>query len=188
MAEYTAESIKVMPYLDMELLMSISEESRIGGEQMNRMVTLWEKWMPELNVRKLQVGKIQYIVTWLSGTVENDVDEAWDNSPSEAYLINNLAQVMVMQAIHDQLPQVQDAGCAPAPKPTEGLKAALAAEGCGYNQNESALERRYAVVTHFPFKGACDICFLQPQCPKGSGQGDSMSTFELPGHLSPMDS
>jgi len=175
MAEYTVERIEVIPYLDIELLMSLSQETRIGGDEMNRMVERWERWASKLRVRRLKIGKIQYVAAWLTEEVEQDVDSVWDESPSEAYLVNNLAQLMVMSAIHKVLPEVEDAGCAPAPKPIDGLVDAMEEEGCPYHGNGQTLQRRYAVITHFPFKGACDICYLKEDCPKGSGSGESQS-------------
>lgn len=180
MADYTSETLEVRPYLDMELFMSVSQESRMDGDTMDRMAELWEKWSPSLVVRKLKVGKIQYLAVWLGDDVEADIDRVWDESPSSAYLAGTLAQVMVMCAVNQVLPEVQDAGCAPAPKPTDALVDAMEAEGCPYNAQVTALDRKFAVITHFPFKGACEICFLQKDCPKGSGQ-DSGSIV-LPGY------
>ena len=180
MAEYTAENLDIVPYLDIEMLLNLSQETRIDGEEMNRMMERWEKWAKQLTVKHLKVGKIQYLAVWLSEEVEADVDAVWDTSPSEAYLVNNLAQLMIMSTVHKVLPDVEDAGCAPAPKPTDKLVDALEEEGCPYHVNGQTLQRRYAVITHYPFKGACDICYLKEDCPKGSGQ-DSAQSFTLGG-------
>ncbi len=181
MADYTSEVVEIRPFLDMELLMSVSQESRVDGDTMDRMAELWERWSPKLEVRKLKVGKIQYLAVWLGDGVEEDIDAIWDESPSSAYLSGTLAQVLVMCAVNQLLPEVQDAGCAPAPKPTDGLVEAMEAEGCPYNELGTALSRKFAIVTHFPFKGACEICYLQKECPKGSGSQDSGSVV-LPGY------
>ena len=69
----------------------------------------------------------------------------------------------------------------------EGLKAikVLAAEGIPYsNDKDPILSRRYAVVTHYPFKGGCEICVLQSNCPKGQGQMEAASVV-LPGYERP---
>lgn len=181
MSEYTSEVLEVRPYLDMELLMSVSQENRVDGNTMEMMTQFWESWAPRLNVRKLKVGKIQYLAVWLDESVEADVDGVWDTSPSSAFLAGSLAQVMVMCAVNQVLPEVQDAGCAPAPKPTDGLVEALEEEGCPYNADATALSRRFAVITHFPFKGACEICYLQKDCPKGAGMNKDASSIVLPG-------
>ncbi len=181
MAAHTAESVEVVPYFDVEMFMGVAQESRIGGTMMERLVDCWEKWSSELMVRRFQAGKIEYLAAWLSEAVENEVDAMWDDSPSEAHLFNALAQSIVMVAVQQVLPEVQDAGCAPAPKPTDLLKNALEEEGVPYNSAGTALIRRYAVVTHHPFKGGCEICYLLPNCPKGSGE-NSASSLLLPGH------
>jgi hypothetical protein len=37
------------------------------------------------------------------------------------------------------------------------------------------------VVTHYPFKGGCEICTLQHACPKAQGSGEGASVL-LPGY------
>lgn len=181
MADYTAEKVEVNPYFDIELLMTVSQESRIGGDTMQRLAGRWEAWVKELNAYKVNTGKIEYLVVWLNEAVEADVDSMWESSPSDAYIVGALAQVMCMTVVHDVMPHIQEVGCAPAPKPTEKLQEALADLGIPYNEPVTALSRRYAVVTHHPFKGGCEICYLQKDCPKGSGAGNEPATFELPG-------
>ena len=74
---------------------------------------------------------------------------------------------------------------AESPKPTATLREALAAEGIPYsNDKDPILSRRYAVVTHYPFKGGCEICVLQSNCPKGQGQMEAASVV-LPGYERP---
>ena len=65
------------------------------------------------------------------------------------------------------------------------LREALEAEGIPYtNDKDPILSRRYAVVTHYPFKGGCEICVLQSNCPKGQGQMEAASVV-LPGYERP---
>lgn len=181
MAEHTVEKLEVQPYFDVELLMNTSQETRIGGEVMHRLMHRWETWMAKLHALRIDTGKIRYLAVWLDNEVEDDVDNAWETSPSDAFIINALAQTMVMSAVHMLLPEVEDVGCAPAPKPTEKLRAALQAEGLSYSGEGPTLTRRYAVVTHFPFKGGCEICTLLKDCPKGSGAAGAPSSIVLPG-------
>lgn len=181
MNEYTTEAKEVTPYFDLELIMGISQEKRLGGAVLERMVRLWEMWLPECRARLINMGKIKYLSVWLGEPVEKAVDKAWAESPSQAYLDNTLAQALCMGAVYSLLPEIEDAGCAPAPRPTDNLRAALEAEGLPYKGDGPTLSRRYAVVTHYPFKGACEICHLQNQCPKGQGQAGA-STVLLPGY------
>ena len=137
------------------------------------------RWLPALQARKLDGGR-EYLLIWLDSTVEKEVDAAWSASPSEGFRLNALAQAMCMAAVRELLPEIEDAGCAPAPKPTQALKQALAAEGVPYAGRGPALERRYALLTPFPFKGGCEICCLRQECPKQ--QASNVSSVLLPGH------
>jgi len=172
--------MEIHPYFDLELLMSMSQETRLGGAVTERLMQLWEQWIPEVHALRIKTDPIEYLAVWLNENVEEDVDKAWDQSPADAYLYNTLGQVLCMSTVHGILPEVQDAGCAPAPRMTDKLRAALSAEGLPYTSS-GTLARRYAVVTHYPFKGGCEICSLQHACPKAQGSGEG-SSIMLPGY------
>ena len=161
--------------------MEMSHETRLGGAILERLVDLWGQWLPELHVREIVAGKIAYLAVWLPQTVEQAVDDAWARSASDGFMINNLAQYLCMSAIQEMLPQVAGSGCAPSPRPTDSLRAALGELGLAYQEASATLRQRYAVVTHYPFRGGCEICHLQAQCPKGQGQAESGSVL-LPGY------
>lgn len=181
MSEYTIEDVTVTPAFDMELILNISQETRMGGAVLERLAGLWERWHGSLQARRIDTGKIQYLAVWLGPEVEEAVDKAWEESPSNAFMDNALAQSLCMGAVHEILPQIEDAGCAPAPRPTPALREAMASLGVPYQEGSPTLTRRFAVVTHYPFKGGCEICHLQDACPKGQGQTGA-SSVELPGH------
>ncbi len=178
---YTVRQHDIRPYFNMEAFMEMSHETRLGGAILERLVSLWGQWLPELRVYEIVAGKISYLAVWLPEAVEKEVDDAWEKSASDGFMINNLAQFMCMAAVQEMLPQVEDSGCAPSPRPTETLRAALASLGLAYRENAATLVLRYAVVTHYPFRGGCEICHLQAQCPKGQGQAESASVL-LPGY------
>ena len=177
---HSTEHMAIHPYFDLELLMSVSRETRLGGAVTERLMQLWEQWIPEVHALRIKMDSIEYLAVWLNEKVEEDVDRAWDESPSDAYLYNTLAQVLCMSAVHGILPEIQDAGCAPAPRTTDKLRAALTAEGLSYTPS-GTLARRYVVVTHYPFKGGCELCSLQHACPKAQGSGEEASIL-LPGY------
>ncbi len=182
MSEYTVETLSVTPYFDIEMIMSTSQETRIGGALMDRLAERWGRWLPELQARRIETDGQSYLAVWLGQTVEDEVDDLWEEAPSEAFLYNALAQSLCMSAVHGLLPEVEDAGCAPAPRPSPALDAALAAEGLPYLEDEGRqLVRRYAVTTYYPFKGACEICNLRPGCPKASGELQEGFSITLPG-------
>jgi hypothetical protein len=177
---HSAEHMEIHPYFDLELLMSMSGETRLGGAVTERLMQMWEQWLPEVHALRIGTDPVEYLAVWLNEKVEEDVDKAWEESPTEAYLYNALAQVLCMGVVHGILPEIQDAGCAPAPRATDKLRAALAAEGLPYTPSDT-LARRYAVLTHYPFKGGCEICTLLHACPKGQGKGEGASVL-LPGY------
>ncbi len=181
MNKYIIEELEINPYFDLELVMRTSQETRIGGTVLERFATLWEDWSQKTRLCTVDTGKVKYLVVWLPEEVEEAIDTAWAESPSQAYLDNALAQSICMGAVHEILPEVEDAGCAPAPRPTDTLRAALQEAGIPYKDDGPSLSRRFAVVTHYPFKGACEICHLQENCPKGQGQAGAASVV-LPGY------
>jgi hypothetical protein len=180
MAEYSSKDLTAMPQFDLELLLNSSNETRIGGDLMDSLGNAWERWLASAKARQIETGDGGYLLAWLEERVEEEVDDKWEEAPSDAFMFNALAQVMCMGIVHALLPEVEDAGCAPAPRPTELLAAALEAEGVPYRMpGEPGLVRRYAVVTHYPFRGGCEICMLRKQCPKAGGDGGVSVT--LPG-------
>ncbi len=183
---YTVEKQTVTPYFSLEDFMVMSQEKRLGGAALERLAKLWEAWMADLNVYVLATGKIKYLAVWLPESVEEGVDATWERSPSDGYLENTLAQFMCMSAVREMLPEVEDSGCAPAPRPTETLRAAMESLGVPYREAESVLSRRYASVTHYPFRGGCEICHLHEQCPKGQGRSEGGSVL-LPGYEQGVD-
>ena len=98
------------------------------------------------------------------------------------YRMSALAQTMVQCALYQLLPEVEEAGCAPAPQPTGLLCDALEAEGLDYQEETHSILPKYSVLTPYPFRGACDICYLRKECPKANGQGNGITSFELGGH------
>lgn len=180
--KHSKEMLPLQPVFDIELMLGLLQEKRVGGQVMENLAQAWERWLPMLHAMKLELGKSRYLVIWLDEAVEKEVDETWASSPSDGFRLNALAQTMCMCAVYQILPEVEDAGCAPAPKPTEELRAALEAEGLPYQEPAGpTLCRRFSVLTHFPFKGACDICFLREDCPKANGRAESFSSVEIPG-------
>ncbi len=182
MSKYSIEDVKLAPYFDMELIMNTSQETRLGGDTLQRLAEGWESWMPELRCKKIGVGKKQYLAVWLDKNVEDAIDGIWKTSPSDGYIFNAMAQAMCMSCLNEVIPEIEDAGCAPAPKPDSDLREALEAAGIPYAGDGPSLARRYAVVTNNPFKGACEICFLKQDCPKGQGQSSKVASVVIGGH------
>ncbi len=179
--EYTTEKLNVKPYFDMEAIMALLQESRLGGQVLEDLVANFEKWSEQLSCLKLSTASGEYLAIWLSESVENEVDSAWDKDPEKAFRMNCVGQSIIMNSLFQIMPEVEFAGCAPCPAPNTALEQALAAENIPYKENEPTLVRRFSVLTSLPFRGACDICFLREACPKAANQGDSFHSVELPG-------
>ncbi len=178
---YEKEQLQVYPYFDLESFLSMLQETRIGGQVIEDLAKAWENFSSHLHALKLQIGKDSYLIIWLDEEVENEIDALWAKSPSEGFRLNVLAQNLCMNAVYQLLPEVEEAGCAPAPKPTKELEDALAAEGIPYSLGGPGLSRKYSVLTYGKFRGACDICHLKMECPKALAKGDSFHSVELPG-------
>ncbi len=161
--------------------MNLSRESRLDGPTLEKIASLWEEWLELLTVRQMKSGADSWLAVWLPESVEQTIDQAWEESPAKGYLFNCLAQYLCMSAIQELLPQVADGGCAPSPVMNDTLHDALAQAGLPCRDNPCVPERRYAVVTNYPFRGGCEICALREDCPKGKGMEDFASVL-LPGY------
>lgn len=179
MSACTVDKLDCRPEFDLYGFMDLSQETRLDGPLMERLGKLWDEWLPKLSSYKVVCGKISYLLIWLPEDVEVYVDKTWKESPSDGFFANTLAQYMIMQSVNDLMPQVETVGCAPAPRPTESLKEVLKEFDLGYNEEMDVLNRRFAVVTFYPFRGGCEICHLQKHCPKGNGE--TGTSVVLPG-------
>ena len=66
MANYTKEVLKVQPYFDMEAVMALLQETRLGGQVLEDMVHTFERVAKELNSVVLKTEKGDYLVVWLN--------------------------------------------------------------------------------------------------------------------------
>ncbi|MBQ7456153.1 MAG: hypothetical protein IJS54_00875 [Desulfovibrio sp.] len=174
------------PGFDLESFMMMSHESRIGGATLERLEQCWETWCESLNVRIVTIGSLSYLVVWLPKAVEDEIERVWKAQAQEGFLLNSLAQFLCMQSIGEFLPEVEEGGCAPAPRPSKELRATMEELGVPYKNDTSfLLSLQFAVVTHYPYQGGCEICHLQDHCPKGMGKAEEASVL-LPGFEKPL--
>lgn len=182
MDELSFTEHRVQPEFDLESFMNFSRETRLDNAILEKMLALWDDWQQLLKIVQIQHGKNSWLAIWLPEEVESAVDSAWNEIPSEGFLLNSMAQYFCMVAVEQLLPQVADGGCAPSPKPGKMLEEGLNQLGLvdpakgGLN-----LLRRYAILTHYPFKGGCEICAMRDNCPKVQGQQD-FAHVVLPGY------
>lgn len=164
------------PEFDLEDFMNFSHETRISSEALAGLTACWDKWKNSLKITPIGAGPQSAVAVWLPEHVEREIDAAWEKSPGEGFMLNNLAQYLCMTAVGAIVPQTSDLGCAPAPEMSPELEQALA--GSPYGASGS---RRYGVLTWWPFRGGCEICALRQGCPRLSGSMDFMSAT-LPGY------
>ena len=191
MSDYSKECLQITPDLDVELLLGLMQEKRLGGLVLEDLATVWQSWLDKLYAVKLKLGDKEYIAVWLDEEIEHMVDQKWKDAPSESFRLNCLAQSMCMSAVYQLIPEVEYAGCAPAPSLSDdsvnelayNLASALRAEKIPYhNIGISGLARRFSVLTPYPFQGACEICSLHEQCPKANANPESFHSVVLPGY------
>lgn len=179
-AAITAQEIR--PGFDMEDFMNFSRETRLASETLENLIAQWENWQDSLKAARIEHGGNSWLVIWLPEEIEKAIDEAWEKSPGEGFLINSLAQYMCMAAVQEMLPQAADGGCAPAPKPNKELGCALASLGLvDIAKGDTNLLRRYAILTYYPFRGGCEICAMSENCPKAHG-AENFTSVVLPGY------
>ncbi len=160
----------VVPYFDMEQFLLITQTKRLDEESAAIIDEYWERWRDQLQVRKIVVDRNEYVLVWLEDMVEHEINRLWQSTPSRAFSVNNLAQAMLMATIRDLVPEVAVYGCAPVPNPTPRLRKALQDAGVGW-MDGAGLSKPYAMVTHFPYKGGCAICYLKDECPNAGKHG-----------------
>ncbi len=157
------------PYFNLELFLQSCGEARLPGQELDALLQLWEDWAAELRTRRVNAGDRTFLAVWLDEAVEKAVDDAWAASPSQGYRLHALALTLAMCAVQEYVPETEDMGCAPLPRPLPELAAALVAEGLPCKIEEGLiLGRRYAVVTAAPFRGGCESCALQKNCPRAA--------------------
>ena len=174
-------TLSIEPYFDLEEFMNHSRENRIDNQALEKLLELWENWSKLLTAKKIENDGASWLAVWLPEEIETAVDEAWQTAPSLGYLLNALAQYLSMSAIQELIPQVAQGNCAPAPAPDLRFLQALDGAGLPCREDGTPRDRRYAVITHYPFKGGCEVCNLISRCPKGSGKED-FATVVLPGY------
>ena len=115
MSTHTKEVLQVRPFFDFELMLGLLSETRLGGKVLEEMADTWERWLPKLHAIKIETGKGRYLALWLDPEVEDEVDAERAKSVEYGYRMSALAQTMIQCAVYQLLPEVEEAGCAPAP-------------------------------------------------------------------------
>ncbi len=133
-------------------------------QEKQKLHNLWQLWFLQLQAKKIYAVKKSWLALWLSQKVEKEVTSLWQQSPYEGYLAHCLATEMIMTAAKKLIPQVVKYACAPMPYPHPALNLAIKNLGL-FQKHTQNIARTFALTTHMPWIGGCEVCHLAP-CPK----------------------
>jgi hypothetical protein len=160
------EKLDITPGFDMLHYMEIAGLPRLEQEEAARSPNAPEGWAGALRAYRFDLGRRKgYVLLYLDESVENDVEAAWQRSPSEGFSLHNLAIALVMGAAGQVVPEVADGGCAPLPRPDRDMLRQFKTLGLEWNP-AGTVNRQYAVFTPMPYAGGCAVCMLRDSCPK----------------------
>ena len=167
MTAFTTEKIDVEPWFDMELFMGVSQETRLGGDVMDRFMTLWKNWLPHLTVKGIDTGKIKYL--WSS---RRERGAGCGQGVGRFAVQRVLVQRAGADHVHGRRtrrdPRSAGRRLRARPKTHRHAARSAGAEGIPYsNDKDPILSRRYAVVTHYPSKAAVRSACFRATVPRG---------------------
>lgn len=152
------------PDFDFATFLFLAQIDQIGPQEMRAVLETWERWLPHLKIYKLGERK-GFVLVYLEETVEKDVDKIWNDSASEGFKHEAIAQTMIMGTLKALMPELGEKECAPVPEPTKSLRRTL--EKIGLSMHESgALSRKYSTITPYPHRYSCERCYLKDSCIK----------------------
>ena len=170
MPKYDINSLTPEPEFDMMYFMEVAGESRIDGDILEEFETFWDQWtansLKAYELRNTE-GDGKFLLIFLDEDVENAIEGVWQDSPTHGLLFHALAITMVMSSAQGFVPELQEGKCAPLPRPGEGILGAFEELGLTWNE-EGTVNRKYAVLTPYPYTGGCEVCYLSDSCPKST--------------------
>lgn len=162
------ESTPIVPKVefDMWLYAEISQEPRVEHELLMKLEPKWNEWISQLKAYEMKNvdGPGSWLLIYLDGPAEEEIDAIWKESPSDGMHFHSLAITMVMGAARGHIPELNDHQCAPLPNPVAPIQDAMEELGLSW-ATETTISRKYAVFTNMPYKGGCAICAMEEECP-----------------------
>jgi len=172
MSKYEITPLTPMPEFDMMYFMEVAGETRVDQDVMEEFETFWDKWASE-NLKAYELtnteGEGKFLLLYLDEEAENAIEGIWQDSPTHGLLFHAMGITMVMSAAQGFVPELSDGKCAPLPRPGEGVLNAFEELGLTWN-DEGTVNRKYAVLTPYPYTGGCEVCYLSSSCPKSTAR------------------
>jgi hypothetical protein len=169
-SDTTIERTKVEPGFDLMYYMNVHGTKRIEHAVLEKAEVLWNDWKDRVHAYRLaqedeeaRDGVSEYLLVHLPQSVEDQVEEIWQEDPKLGLAMHNLAITLVMSAAQSVVPELSAGACAPLPRPDKSMRNAFKKLGLRWNI-EGNVGRQYAVLTNVPYKGGCDLCYLKDSC------------------------
>ena len=161
----TLENVRTEPEFDLEYYMEISGLTRIDHELTELLEAYWTKWEPEIKAFKMEPahGGDGFLLVYLDADTEADVQRAFEEHSGHGFAFHHLAITLVLSAAQSVMPELAG-GCMPLPNPTREARKAFKKLGLEWNE-EGSMNRSYAVLTPYPYKGGCETCRSCDTCP-----------------------
>ncbi|MBU1002168.1 MAG: hypothetical protein KKE73_06560 [Proteobacteria bacterium] len=165
MPEYRIAHISIRPEFDVNRFTATSHTGELSDKTLDSLRDLWETLTDSLQTQRIDNGCGSWLLIWLGEHVEQQVEKRWETSPLQGFLEHALAVDCVMAAAATLVPEIAQHGCAPVPEPSEAVRQAAQELGLNWPERHT-LNRRYALLTRFPWQGGCSTCHLEDNCPK----------------------
>ncbi|MDQ7031837.1 MAG: hypothetical protein Q9M37_03855 [Desulfonauticus sp.] len=153
----------VLLTIDLSFYLKLSGKSNLDPGEIAKITRYWQNWFKHFNAYTLGEPK-GYLVLFLNKEVEREIEAAWASSPTGGYELELMARTMLMAAVKEFIPELEQLGCAPVPKVNKNIRRKIALTGLEVKKN-GTLSHKYAVFTYYPYKGGCNLCLLKTSCP-----------------------
>ncbi len=170
MAKFEINPLTPKPEFDIIYYMEIAGESRIEQDIMDEFEPFWDKWTKN-NLKAYEIvnpdGEGKFVLIYLDQEVDDNIEGIWQDSPTHGLLFHALAITMVMSTAQGFVPELNAGQCAPLPRPGDRMLDVFKELGLTWNQ-EGTVNRKYAVLTPYPYNGGCEVCYMSDNCPKST--------------------
>lgn len=165
LSEPIISPLPVRQNFDIELFKRLARVEELTEAEEELLKTRWYTFRESAKAYSIKNKQTGWFLAWLDEKAESIVDEDWRNSPARGYFSHVLAVSYLMSMAGAMIPEIAQTGCAPVPEPSEDVARAAGQLGLGFTSSQS-MERRYSLLTPYPYAGGCSACFLKNDCPQ----------------------